>query len=245
MAASIYSFVYKSWIDTANRPITQNIAQRGTPFGQFDFHFYPSLRQGAALTPVKTGLTFVTILDKMASAPRWPTHVRAIMSEGVGEQEIKLGRIDIDNDPEASKSVATDRGANNPIAQILRHRWLRCLVTTTTLPLARSPQGFVTDHPKFSPKPEVSKYSLSCGNQGAADRIDLFIYPAANRGSPQQLTWRDMMRWLIIWIARFAADMDEGRSAGYTVEGVLLAEISVFIQPGVGSDQSIGGIATA
>ncbi|KAL8810360.1 MAG: hypothetical protein Q9200_002640 [Gallowayella weberi] len=248
MVASICSFIFDVWTDTSNVPLRHNIALRRPPFEQIDYHFWPSMKPGTALTPLKIEWTFLWILDRITEAQRWPIHVRAILHQFEGQQRTSIGRIDIDDESQPVKSVSSGSGAHN-ISELAypQHpwRWLKCFIMAMVIGLQHFPNELVTDDPTFSPKPAVHRYSWSCRTPGTTDRIDFFIHPAANAGSPQQLSWRSWTGFLVIWIAKIANGEHHERSASLIRHGTLVAEISVLIQPGVGSDQPNGDVATA
>ncbi|KAL8935776.1 MAG: hypothetical protein Q9216_005262 [Gyalolechia sp. 2 TL-2023] len=234
--------IYNAWRDTLNQPLAAAQVTRMQPFGQFKFSTYPLLP--GRLTPQKLGLTYCWMLYTLLQLEQWPGHTRAV----INEQRQQIGVIDIDNErrvgkpASASPGVATVGDLSNPWSQ-LAHRWARCLLTVLQLPITHAPQQAVTNDPQFAPKPGIPKYSFPCRTPGLADRLDLFIYPAANAGSPTQLTWEGMIRSLITWTTRVAAGEDGGASTKIVSHNVLIAEISVYHQPNVGGDEA--GTATA
>ena len=110
-------------------------------------------------------------------------------------------------------------------------RWLNCFQQLHRLGLPEKPYDLVTAGPMFPPKPEVHKYSFNCGNPGAADRVDFFIYPTANAGGVSQLRWDDVMLILQNWILRVASGTDTGSSTQIYRAGKLVAEVSIYVQP--------------
>ena len=249
LAESIAMTVYYAWKDIANLPLTQQLVERQLPFDQFEFRIQPSLNPGTALTPLKIGLASCWIFRGLLEVDRWPGHALAMLYEG--RQDQFIGSINIDHAPFTSKPVPASDGANSssglsysplPIQQ----RWLRCFLTIMQIPIVHSPADFVTDEPKLSAKPNVERYFWSCGMPGLADRVDLLIFPAANAGSPQQLRWRELMRFLLFWIIRVARNEGRSDSADLVEDGVLIATVSFHIPRLPGSDEWDGNVtATA
>ncbi|KAL8924897.1 MAG: hypothetical protein Q9208_003780 [Pyrenodesmia sp. 3 TL-2023] len=239
LAESIAMNIYYAWKDTANRPLTKPISERQLPFDQFEFLIRPSLKPGTELTPVKIGLASCWIMNSMLQLDRWPGHVLAVIFEGPHQQKQDIGSISIDHRPFILESDSASPVANgsssssgfSPPANIRTvQRWLRCFQTALHLPLVHSPQDRVTDDPSYSPKAEAHRYASLCGTAGVADRLDLFIYPAANAGSPQQLTWQKLMTFLLHWIIKVARNRETGTLTKFEEDGVLVAEIAVFLQ---------------
>ncbi|KAL8902876.1 MAG: hypothetical protein Q9171_007576 [Xanthocarpia ochracea] len=241
--------VYYAWKDIANLPLTQQLVERQLPFDQFEFRIQPSLNPGTALTPMKIGLASCWIFRGLLEVDRWPGHALAMLYEG--RQEQFIGSINIDHAPFTSKPVPASDGANSssglsysliPIQQ----RWLRCFLRIMQIPIVHSPADFVTDEPELSAKPNVERYYWSCGMPGMTDRVDLLIFPAANAGSPQQLRWREMMRFLLFWIIRVARNQGRSDSADLVEDGVLITTVSFHIPRLAGSDEWDGNVtATA
>lgn len=248
LVQSIVLSIYNAWKDTANMPLAQPQVTRARPFAQFKFSTWPLLPN--RLTPQKIGLTYCWMLYSILQLDRWPGHARAVISEQRRDEQQKqqIGVIDVDNDLSVREPVSASPGANVtgelsiPEFQEAQ-RWARCFLTTLQLPIVHSPAQRVTDDPTFSPRPGVQKHSFPCRTAGVADRLDLFIYPAANAGSPHELTWEGMIRSLITWNTRYAAGQEGGRSTQIVRNGVLIAEISVYLQPGVGGDKAVTAAA--
>ncbi|KAI4236341.1 MAG: hypothetical protein L6R40_006180 [Gallowayella cf. fulva] len=240
LAASIVSSIDHLWRDTSNRPITDPVAERLEPFEQFDFHVSPSMRRGPELTPVKVGLGYCWILNGLTQQQLWPGHIRAILYEGIDQQKKWIGSMNVDHDGEvagtdpAGRDTDGNSGLSSPGTP---QRWLKCFQKVMLLSVVHSPLDRVTDTPVLSPKPVAHKYSWPCGSVGVADRVDFFIYPAANAGSPHQLTWEKLMSQLVPWLIRVASDRDRAGLVQFHENGVLLAEMTVFIQPGAGGNR--------
>ncbi|KAL8748332.1 MAG: hypothetical protein Q9184_007386, partial [Pyrenodesmia sp. 2 TL-2023] len=243
LAESIAMNIYYAWKDMANLPLTEPISDRQLPFDEFEFLTRPSFMPGTELTPVKIGLASCWIMHDMLQLDRWPGHTLAVIFEGVNQQRREIGFISIENRPlilgpdpadpvlNSSSSSSSSSTQFSPPQDIRRvQRWLRCFRTVVQFSIVHSPQDRVTDDPSISPKPEAYKYPFPCGTAGVADRLDLFIYPAANAGSPQQLTWQKLMSFLLHWIIKVARNQEGGKLTRFVEDGVLVAEISVYLQ---------------
>ncbi|KAL9009136.1 MAG: hypothetical protein Q9173_005812 [Seirophora scorigena] len=232
LVQSIAVNIYNYWINTENAPLQGPIVVRTPTFRRFKFTVQPL---GAALTPQKTGLTYCWMLFSIVNpGGRWPGHVTGNIIEGNNQQRITIGKINVDNDPGAV--------APAPASVVRREmRWARCFTKVLQAPIIHYPTERVTDDPRFNPGPEASrKISFSCDSEGLADRLDLFIYRAA---ITQQLKWVEFVRNLLAWNIRVATLQDYSRRQ-FMVRGRLVAEISVYMQPGVG-DAEPDGSSTA
>ncbi|KAL8801119.1 MAG: hypothetical protein Q9182_004671 [Xanthomendoza sp. 2 TL-2023] len=236
LATSILMEIYEAWKDTANRPLTKAIMERPNPFDEYEFKIQPSLQPGTGLTPVKYGLAFCWILHQLLALPRWPGHARATILQSAR----LIGAISIDNDPLVLENTpaGSNRTHNSSSTELLttgiqtQQRWLRCLFKAVVVAIGHSPTDRITDDPSFSPQQDVHRYPFPCGNAGVADRVDLFIYPDANAGSPRELTWRKLMTGLLFWIINVARGRDVGKSTKIIEDRRLIAELSIFIQRG-------------
>ncbi|KAL8654098.1 MAG: hypothetical protein Q9210_001726 [Variospora velana] len=243
--------IYYPWRDLVNQPLTTETVLRPQPFPQFKFTTRPSLKQGTALTPQKVGLAYCWMLFTLLRIDRWPGHVWGVIFEGNNQQRIDVGSVRVDNDPNVAEQATAGPGATLPAPADpgadstgglsawfrFEQRWARCFLTSLQLPIVHYPQHLVTNDPAFAPKPGIQTHRFPCRSPGLADRLDLFIYPAAYAGSPQQLTWDGMMKFLINWNIKVAAGREDGYITKFVVGNVLIAEISVYMQPGVGEKE--------
>lgn len=179
------------------------------------------------------------MLFSMLQLDRWPSHTASVIKE----QAQQIGAIDITTEPRNEEPVPTSSSVNitgdfsDPDFR-RQQRWARCFLTTLQLPIVHFPALPVTSDPYFAPRPGIPKYPFPCRSPGFADRVDLFIYPAANVGSPTQLTWDGMARNLINWMTQVAGDQVRTRSFKMFQSNVLVAEVSMYLQPGDGVDET-------
>ncbi|KAI4124936.1 MAG: hypothetical protein LQ341_007017 [Variospora aurantia] len=250
--------IYYAWRDSVNQPLMTETVLRPQPFPQFKFTTRPSMTQGTALTPQKVGLAYCWMLFTMLQRDGWPGHVRGVIFEGNNQRRIDVGSVRVDNDPNVAEQATAGPGATLPATADpnaaepvpadpgadstgglsarfrLEQRWARCFTTSLQLPIVHYPQQLVMNDPAFAPKPGIQTHRFRCRSSGLADRLDLYIYPAAYAPSLQQLTWDRMMKFLIRWINKVAAGREDGRITKFFEGNVLIAEISVYLQPGVG-----------
>ncbi|KAL8787217.1 MAG: hypothetical protein Q9213_002328 [Squamulea squamosa] len=238
LATSITQNIYYAWKDIANHPLTNPVWERENPFDQYQFTIRPL---STILTPEKVGLANMWIFHDLLLQNLWPGHILAVIFEREGQTSKQIGTINIDNNPlvlgkrDSISAAATNSSANELTALsslVYQQRWLRCFLVAVGISIRYAPVARVTDNPFFPPKPKVQKYPWHCGTAGAADRLDLFVYPDANAGTPTELTWQMLMSELISWIIKVARGQDAGRSMKVIKERRLVAEISVFIQQG-------------
>ena len=187
------------------------------------------------MTTVKVWLTSCWILHNLIldQRPAWPGSVVANIVESNGQQKLAIGSLRTDQDRRSGKSVSSGGSANHTNALTFPHipttrRWLRCFEMIMAQAVNRFPALEVTREPQFAPKPEVHRYPLSCGGP-QADRVDFFVYPAANiRGPFSPLKWRGVMDGLITWIVQIALRQQISHSTKFiTEQQVLAAEVSI------------------
>lgn len=228
MVQSIAVNIYNYWIKAENAPLQNPIVLRTPTFQRFKFTVQP-LR--GALTPQKVGLTYCWMLFSIVNpGGRWPGQVTGNIIERNNQQRITIGKITIDHDPS---------GVAPPPASVIRRemRWARCFIKVLQAPVIHYPTERVTEDPRFNPGSEDSrKISFTCNSEGLADRLDLFIYRAA---IIQQLKWVEFMRSLLTW-STTVATVSDYRRRQFVVRGKLVAEISVYMQPGVGDAEPDG-----
>ncbi|KAI4287631.1 MAG: hypothetical protein L6R35_003107 [Caloplaca aegaea] len=253
--------IYYPWRDLVNQPLMTETVLRPQPFFQFKFTTRPSMTQGTALTPQKVGLAYCWMLFTTLQRDSWPGHVRGVIFEGNNQRRIDVGSVRVDNDPNVAEQATAGPGATLPATADpnaaepvpadpgadstgglsawfrFEQRWARCFTTSLQLPIVHYPQHLVMDDPAFAPKPGIQTHRFPCRSSGLADRLDLFIYPAAYAPSPQQLTWDRMMKFLINWNTKVAAGREDGRRTQFVEGNVLIAEISVYLQPGIGENE--------
>lgn len=240
---SIVMGIYNSWRDEANRPLTQPYATRSNPFTQFKFTVWPLVAR--SLTPEKVGLTYCWMLFSMLQLDRWPSHTATVIKEYTQQ----IGAIDITIEPIAGAPSVPDNSGVNITNDLLNsdfkreQRWARCFLAAFQLPIIHYPAQLVTTDPHFAPRPGIQKYPFSCGTPEFADRVDLFIYPAANAGSPTQLTWDAMARNLITWLTQVASRQDAARSFQMFQSNVLVAEVSMYLQPDPRGNEAVTATA--
>ena len=180
----------------------------------------------------------------------WPGYILGRIFEGPplpAPQTNQIGTVMIENSPLrlsspsnfvkatnsslANSSSILGAGANS------HRRWLRCYLTMLSLALPHPVAGLVTDDSRFLPKSQVARYGYPCRNSGLQDRVELIIYPVANRGSTLQLTWESFMHSLVRWLAKFAQRIDGGQSMKILADGKPVAAVSMHLQGGAAAEE--------
>lgn len=235
LAADLVQVIHSIWRQPNNEPVVKTIVERMKPFYNWEYRVTPTQwpRKRQLLTPEKIGLALFTTFWEMTKLDRWPGHTKTRIFESNAPSlpyTDQIGTVDLNNMPRAEDTSS----ANNVTAlevSLWPKRWLNCFQQLHRLGLPEKPYDLVTAGPMFPPKPEVHKYSFNCGNPGAADRVDFFIYPTANAGGVSQLRWDDVMLILQNWILRVASGTDTGSSTQIYRAGKLVAEVSIYVQP--------------
>ncbi|KAL8710561.1 MAG: hypothetical protein Q9225_007266 [Loekoesia sp. 1 TL-2023] len=263
LVMSISTYIYYSWIDTANTPISLEKVTRQIPFPNFLYTVSPSLRWPNEFTPFKLGLALCWILESILELPAWPGHIHADIIE---DNRGRIGTLEISNSPQAA-AMAASQDEDNALAKSLypnetyraiarpspstngrspalavsdgfERRWFTCLFKMLLYVFAKPSSDRLTEAlppPAYGPNPRT--YGFRCVRDGHDQgKVNLAVYPTAWQ-SRNQATWDSLAKTMLIFGTRVAEDEDgwDTEQLVVTHEGVVTATIRIIVEEGNGA----------
>ncbi|KAL8699332.1 MAG: hypothetical protein Q9201_006061 [Fulgogasparrea decipioides] len=194
--------------------IRSEISSRPQPFSNFLHIIQPSSDASAVLTPLKVGLGYCFMLQKVQSQQAWPGHIRESIYDdggaGTGRQKVLLATINLDNSPLRGPNTAVttsptvtdgpkpdgsaEDSDNLSMSVAEEKRWIYCFTRVLFSFLHYPAPGKVTDEPLYAPQSEPITYHYTFEGDS---HLDFTVYPAGNAEGRHALTWDMVVRSMV------------------------------------------------